>query len=236
VPVVQVAPETVVHVLATQVNELLAADLYNRPPETEPAVVACVARVASVAKVAKPADPAEVASPALVAVSALVAKVALVANPALVAEEAKVALVAEPALVAVVAKVAKVAKVARVARVAVVAKVAKVAVVANVAIVAEPAAMLDWLSHEGAAVPLDVRTWVTVPAAVYACAVPVPYPTPPFVGVAVEFVPPLATGKVPDTSAVKDTAPHVGAPEELPCSTWVEVPANVVAIAVVVEP
>ena len=65
---------------------------------------------------------------------------------------------------------------------------------------------------------------------------PVPYPTPPFVGVAVEFVPPLATGKVPDTSAVKDTDPHVGAPEELPCSTWVEVPANVVAIAVVVEP
>ena len=122
------------------------------------------------------------------------------------------------------------------AKVARVAKVAKVAVVANVAIVAEPAAMLDWLSHEGAAVPLDVRTWVTVPAAVYACAVPVPYPTPPFVGVAVEFVPPLAIGKVPDTSVVKDTDPHVGAPEALPCSTWVEVPADVVAIAVVVEP
>ena len=49
-------------------------------------------------------------------------------------------------------------------------------------------------------------------------------------------VPPLATGKVPDTSAVKDTDPHVGAPEELPFRTWVEVPANVVAIAVVVEP
>lgn len=49
-------------------------------------------------------------------------------------------------------------------------------------------------------------------------------------------VPPLATGKVPDTSADKDTDPHVGAPEELPCSTWVDVPAKVVAIAVVVEP
>lgn len=49
-------------------------------------------------------------------------------------------------------------------------------------------------------------------------------------------VPPLVTAKVPDTSAVKDTDPHVGAPEALPCRTWVEVPANVVAIAVVVEP
>ena len=55
-------------------------------------------------------------------------------------------------------------------------------------------------------------------------------------GVAVEFVPPLAIGKVPDTSDPKATDPHVGAPEALPCRTWEVVPASVVAIAVVVEP
>ena len=36
-------------------------------------------------------------------------------------------------------------------------------------------------------------------------AVPVPYPTPPLVGVAVLFVPPLATGRVPVTPVVKLT-------------------------------
>ena len=54
VPVVHVAPETVVHVLPLRVNELLAADLYNNPPETEPAVVADVADVADVAVAALP--------------------------------------------------------------------------------------------------------------------------------------------------------------------------------------
>ncbi len=44
-----------------------------------------------------------------------------------------------------------------------------------------------------------------MPAAVYACAVPVPYPAPPAVAVAVEFVPPLAIGKVPFTPTVKET-------------------------------
>ena len=83
---------------------------------------------------------------------------------------------------------------------------------------------------------MDCNTWPKVPAEEYACAVPVPYPTPPFVGVAVEFVPPFAIGKVPDTSVPKATDPHVGAPEALPCKTWEEVPASVVAIAVVVEP
>jgi hypothetical protein len=47
-----VAPETVVHVLEGQVNELLAANLYSNPPETEPADVADVAFVAFVAFVA----------------------------------------------------------------------------------------------------------------------------------------------------------------------------------------
>jgi hypothetical protein len=47
-------------------------------------------------------------------------------------------------------------------------------------------------------------------------------------------VPPLATGKVPDTSAVSEIALNVGAPEALPCNTVVDVPAAVVAKAVVV--
>jgi hypothetical protein len=46
-------------------------------------------------------------------------------------------------------------------------------------------------------------------------------------------VPPLATGRVPETSAVRLTAPKVGAPEALPCKTVVDVPALVVANAVV---
>ena len=37
-------------------------------------------------------------------------------------------------------------------------------------------------------------------------------------------VPPLAMGRVPDTSAVSDTAPKVGAPAALPCKTVVVVP------------
>jgi len=47
-------------------------------------------------------------------------------------------------------------------------------------------------------------------------------------------VPPLAIGSIPDTSAVKDTAPNVGAPDAFPCKTVVVVPAAVVAKAVVV--
>jgi len=146
VPVVHVAPETVVHVLERRVNELLAADLYNKPPETEPAVVACVARVASVARVA------------------LVAAPALVAKPALVAE------------LALVARVASVAKVAVVARVAVVANVAKVAVVASVARVAvdalidqEPDAPVP--VGDGTSVPIATPKFVLAPDAVVA---PVP--------------------------------------------------------------
>lgn len=52
----------------------------------------------------------------------------------------------------------------------------------------------------------------------------------------VMLVPPFPMGKVPDTSVPKATDPHEGAPEALPCRTWEEVPASVVAIAVVVEP
>jgi hypothetical protein len=53
------------------------------------------------------------------------------------------------------------------------------------------------------------------------------------VGVAVELVPPEAIGKVPVTSALKETGPKVGAPEALPWSTVVAVPAAVLASAVV---
>ena len=51
----------------------------------------------------------------------------------------------------------------------------------------------------GAPDPLEVSTCPLVPAEVKAYALPVPYETPPAVGVAVAFVPPLATGNVPDT-------------------------------------
>ena len=37
-------------------------------------------------------------------------------------------------------------------------------------------------------------------------------------------VPPFAMGRIPDTSAVSDTAPKVGAPAALPCKTVVVVP------------
>jgi hypothetical protein len=136
-------------VVGAIVEDLIKAYAASLAVSATLAVLAVVALPALVAKVALVADEAKVA---LVAAPALVAKPALVAAPALVAKVASVAVVAKVAVVASVAVVAKVASVARVAR------VAKVAVVANVDIVAEPAAMLDWLSHEGAAVPLDVRT------------------------------------------------------------------------------
>ena len=47
-------------------------------------------------------------------------------------------------------------------------------------------------------------------------------------------VPPFAAPNVPEISAVSETAPNVGAPAALPCSTVVVVPAAVVANAVVV--
>jgi hypothetical protein len=47
-------------------------------------------------------------------------------------------------------------------------------------------------------------------------------------------VPPFAAPNVPVMSAVKDTAPKVGAPDAFPCNTVVVVPAAVVAKAVVV--
>lgn len=46
----------------------------------------------------------------------------------------------------------------------------------------------------GAAAPLLCKTCPEVPAKEYAWAVPVPYPIPPLVAVAVEFVPPEAIG------------------------------------------
>ena len=91
-------------------------------------------------------------------------------------------------------------------------------------------------AHTGGLPPADVNTCPAVPAAVNANAVPVPYAEPPAVAVAVELVPPFAIGSVPDISAVKLTAPKLGAPDALPCSTVVVVPAAVDAIAVVVEP
>lgn len=59
------------------------------------------------------------------------------------------------------------------------------------------------VAQVGIPVPAEVRTCPDVPAAVNPYAVPVPYGTAPAVGVAVPFVPPFATGKVPVTPVVK---------------------------------
>ena len=42
-----------------------------------------------------------------------------------------------------------------------------------------------------------------------------------------EPVPPFAVGNMPDTSAVKSTADHVGAPPVFPCRTVFDAPAAV---------
>jgi len=57
------------------------------------------------------------------------------------------------------------------------------------------------LPNAGADAPADSSGCPDVPADVYAWAVPVPYPTPPAVGVAVLFVPPALIGSVPVVSA-----------------------------------
>ena len=57
----------------------------------------------------------------------------------------------------------------------------------------------------GELAPPESTTCPAVPAAVYACAVPVPYPMPPAVAVAVELVPPFAIGRTPLTPAVSET-------------------------------
>lgn len=49
-------------------------------------------------------------------------------------------------------------------------------------------------------------------------------------------VPPLVTGKVPDTSAVNETAPNVGAPDALPWSTVVDVPSDAIGVGVAPAP
>lgn len=76
-----------------------------------------------------------------------------------------------------------------------------------------------------------------MPATEYAWAVPVPYPIPPFVAVAVEFVPPLAIGRVPLTAVARPTLPQLGAaptPPEiraLPTATSASFASDVVVSA-----
>jgi hypothetical protein len=63
----------------------------------------------------------------------------------------------------------------------------------------EPAVSKDasfW--NVGAPLPPEVNTWLVLPAALNAYAVPVPYAMAPAVGVAVEFVPPCAMANWPD--------------------------------------
>ena len=83
---------------------------------------------------------------------------------------------------------------------------------------------------------LLVNTYPAVPAAVVAKTLVVEaYVTPYCVNAELCPVPPLVFGSVPLTSAVKDTAPKVGAPLAFPCRTVVAVPAAVVARTVVDE-
>lgn len=49
-------------------------------------------------------------------------------------------------------------------------------------------------------------------------------------------VPPFPTGNVPVTSAVRDTAPNVGAPAALPCRTVVVVPRDAIGTGVAPAP
>ena len=77
---------------------------------------------------------------------------------------------------------------------------------------------------------------VVVPAAVSVNVKPISAAFTAAVLTALIPVPPLARGRTPETSSVRLTAPKVGAPEALPCSTCVEVPAAVDAIEVVVLP
>jgi hypothetical protein len=76
---------------------------------------------------------------------------------------------------------------------------------------------------------------VTVPVPVPAGTPQVPSPRQKVVALAEvpEFK--FVVGKFPVTSAVRDTAPKVGAPAALPCKSVVDVPAEVVAKALVVE-
>jgi hypothetical protein len=60
--------------------------------------------------------------------------------------------------------------------------------------------------HVGAPAPVLTRACPAVPVVENANAVPVPYATAPAVGVEVEFVPPLAIGKVPVVRSEVDVA------------------------------
>ena len=92
----------------------------------------------------------------------------------------------------------------------------------------------------GAPATPDVNTCPAVPATVYACAVPVPYPTPPAVGVAVLLVPPEPIANVADKPAAVVAVPalpdilvdQVGAPATPEINTCPDVPATVYACAV----
>ena len=72
-------------------------------------------------------------------------------------------------------------------------------------------------------IPPVQPTEVTVPVAVPAGTLHVPSPRQKVVAPALVPLFKLATGKLPDTSVARATAPHVGV-VALPCNTWLAVP------------
>ena len=72
------------------------------------------------------------------------------------------------------------------------------------------------LPHTGAPAPEDRRHWLEEPAEETAKAEAPEYTIPPFTGDRFAFVPPLARGRIPVTSAVRETAENVGAEAPLP--------------------
>jgi len=78
----------------------------------------------------------------------------------------------------------------------------------------------------GALAPLDVSTCPAVPAAVTSWESASVQTTPPLATTMFLFVPPLASGSIPEMSVVKTTAPKVGAPAALPLRTVVVVPSE----------
>lgn len=84
------------------------------------------------------------------------------------------------------------------------------------------------LRNKGEVVLVEVVRVTTEGALVYEGAAdePVGLPNTVLAAAVADPVPPLAIGRRPDMSAVKTTAPNVGAPAALPCSTVVVVPSD----------
>ena len=79
-----------------------------------------------------------------------------------------------------------------------------------------PAVLVAIVIHVGAPEPFDESTCPKVPTDVNAYFDPFEYAMLPAAPVDVAFVPPFKIGKIPETSVVRESAPHVGFPEAFP--------------------